>query len=220
MPSPPVLSPLIASLITSLIASARETIAGFAPGAMPADIRKRFIRWMIEPAEGMLRRWIWMLAADLPAPALPPPPTPSTARPAPAPSQAPRKASTTRSARFRLTEPVRRRRPQPPPGPKLQSKAPAGPRTADSQAAEQRLHRRLDALIRAHADPAAEARRLAILAARRARLTLNLEFSATPGARSPVMAGHVRDEVEALNAATRPAYASLRRRAVPPANTS
>jgi hypothetical protein len=71
-------------------------------------------------------------------------------------------------------------------------------------------HRRLDALIRAHADPAA----------RRARLMLNLEFAAVPGANSPMMAGHGREDFEALNAAASPAYASLRRRAAPPAGTS
>ncbi|MFN7057021.1 hypothetical protein [Hyphomonas sp.] len=219
MPSPPALSPLIAALITNLIASARETLAEFAPGAMPVAMRKRFVRWMIEPAEAMLRRWIWMLAADLPAPALAPAPAPSAARSAPSGRPTTRKAATARPARFRLMEPVPQRRPQTPPSHQPKAKS-AAPRASDPHAAEQRLHRRLDALIRAHADPAAEARRLAALAARRAKLTLNLDFAAVPGAKSPVMAGHVREEIKALNAAAGSAYARLRRPPTPPADTS
>jgi hypothetical protein len=200
---------------------AREVFGQLARGEAPASARGRILRWMLVPAESLLRRVIALLAASLPPPAS----RPRAAAPQPPPiaPRAPATDAAPARPRFRLTEPAPRRhtpwvRPMdaprvsiaglsPPPAPPPARKAP------DTAHLLARLGQRLAALEAALDDPLREARRLRRRLARArssrkasAPLRPLLSFRAIPGLASPGFSPEARGLLDWLN---REAFARL-----------
>ena len=209
-----------AALARHFAGIAREVFGQIQRGEAPASARGRILRWLLVPAEALLRRVIALLAAGLPAPVTrpgqPPPPNPA------APAALARTPAPTRP-RFRLTEPAPRPRTTsvrqmdaprisiaglspPPPAPQ--------PRPSpDPARLMARLGQRLAALEAALDDPLREARRLRRRLARAPSARKGsapprpvLSFLAIPGLASPGLTPEARRLLDWLN---REAFARL-----------
>jgi len=168
--------PLMISILTGLTT---PTLTGL----------RRAVRRGLVPAEAIARRMIWVLAGQLASAA--PPRAPHAPRPSPS---APTSSATRRTARkprtfraLRLTEPQPRTGAATRLAP-IRAAAP-GPRPpADIAALVTKLRLRMNGLLRAIAEPEAEARRLLRLRARAAKATKSKTPPFAPGA--PMVPDH------------------------------
>ncbi len=220
---PPVLPDPARRLILWLLAEAEAVILRWQDVAAPAAAWRRLGRLILDPAEALMRRCLFVMAAGIETP--PRAPARRSASPGrPRPDRA--GGSGARRPVFRLSERPARKglRPVPlaqrprlsvpgitPPAP---VRPPAG--APDPEAARARLLCRLEALRLALADPLPEARRLARrLQARPLRVSLALVH--IPGAASPLLDPPARALLEAAN---RDAASLIAARLAAPPDTS
>ncbi|MFN7055889.1 hypothetical protein [Hyphomonas sp.] len=202
----PAIPPLVLAMIGHMIREAAAALGGSAC-PLPVAAARRIVKWLIEPAEAMLRRCFWMVAANMPAYAALPSPrlAPGRLRVAGLPSapSAPREAP----LRFRLTETPRRTAPGG--AQSTPTTPPAPPRAPDPARYAARLKRRLDALTDAHANPSRETLRLARLAARGEAPYLAPVLEEAPGGKAPSLTQDLRAAFDTLCQSAAAARASL-----------
>ncbi len=132
----------------------RLQISEARPGLLSRRLIAHILRALLVPAETLLRRSLYALAALV----APPAPRMAASRRAVPPAPSPQPAARTRAPVFRLTEAAPRRAS---PSPRASGKPPAPARQpANPEQIEARFLRRIDALERAMRDPLRDVRRL------------------------------------------------------------
>ncbi|MFN7053971.1 hypothetical protein [Hyphomonas sp.] len=188
----PALPPAILALISQLIRQAGLALSAAGPAPAP-EVSRRILKWMIAPAEAMMRRCLWIIAAALPVMLLPAPREREAEGRDPS---APGSPASARSPRFRLGEPRRQ--------PRMPGAAPASTAAATDRAAPdpaliaERVRRRLAALLALQRNIKSETLRLARLAARGRPPHLAASLEDAPGGRTPELAPEARAAFAAL----------------------